>query len=130
LAIRKNNTEMVALLLRFGVKNETYDAVHLACRFGDAEMVQLLLNHNDGVDINTFSPRIDNRSAISPLCEACQRNHLEIAQLLVHHGAQVIFNGTYPGSPSPLMHATEKRSLELVQLLLDNSPFSANNDPG
>jgi hypothetical protein len=47
-----------------------------------------------------------------------------MAQLLIQHGAQVIFDGVYPDSPSPLKRAVQDGSLALLRLLLDNSPFA------
>jgi hypothetical protein len=93
------------------------------------EILQPLLDHNDGVDVNTFVPNNSNggilRPPMSPLCRTCRRNNLEMAQLLIQHGAQVIFDGVYPGSPSPLWEqAVQKDSLALLRLLLDNSPFA------
>lgn len=86
----------------------------LAARQGEREMVEWLLNQ--GVDVEA-----KGKSRISALHEAVRYGHVEIARLLVQHGADVN-SGAETGDPTPLHRAlaAPEPDLDMVRLLIEH----------
>jgi ankyrin repeat protein len=92
LAIRNGDLEVVTFLLRAGANTaatlfagDTHSTLFLACHYRNLPIVQCILEHGQGVDVNVIFPSRNSSSPVmlSPLCMACKNNNLEMAQLLV-----------------------------------------------
>lgn len=88
-AIRKQNKQMIALLMHMGVDSSVADAtsgntpLHEAVRLRDLELVQALLNYNN-TSVNTR-----NFAGVSPLHMASALGLDDVAAVLVMHGASI-----------------------------------------
>lgn len=84
----RNNTAGLAIVLAHpnvyinSRRHCGYTALHVACRYGNAACVRLLLDH--GANVNTTD--ICNETA---LMDACRSNSADCAALLLSHGAHV-----------------------------------------
>jgi ankyrin repeat protein len=88
-AVRLQNRALVSLLLdqgqaavdgRAGKLGET--ALHTAASLGDADMLQLLLEHK--ADLNAT-----DKAGFTPLLNAVERGHMAIVEILVQQGANL-----------------------------------------
>lgn len=73
-------------------QNFSWSALHLACYFGHQEVVQTLLSNSNflvEIDIN-----IQNNSGDTPLHKAVLTNRVEIVQILLSHGANVLIKNS------------------------------------
>ncbi|PGH01146.1 hypothetical protein AJ79_08017 [Helicocarpus griseus UAMH5409] len=111
-AVRRNNEEMVALLLSYGADCNGEDwegcmGLDLAATKGNLAIVKSLLEH--GADIRPRFP-------YTPLARSAQEGHLEVVETLLDHGAIDEL-----GSPrcEPLLTAALRGHLEVVRALLD-----------
>ncbi|CAJ1964765.1 unnamed protein product [Cylindrotheca closterium] len=79
---------------------------------GDLSEVTKLLD--DGVDPDQLE---DEETYMSPLIFACEYQHVDIAKLLVHHGADV--NARDCRGWTPLHYACYRSNLPIAETLLD-----------
>lgn len=119
-AARNGHAQVVRLLLaagadpnskRYGYEDET--ALALASKEGCVEVVQVLLEM--GVNCIVTPKKHTN----SPLYYAARQNYIQVARLLIAHGADVnhlVWN--YPGDGSALAVAALNGHLDMVKLLL------------
>ena len=124
LALGSRNHAIFKLLLDAGADVDvmtTYKqhVLILACKHGDATLVELLLAR--GVDVSVsgtkrYYDRIPYEEA-TPLHAACANNHLPVVQLLVDHGADI--EKTNESSATPLIAAIRANDLSVIHLLLD-----------
>lgn len=84
----------------------------LASFFGHSELADYLIR--SGADVNLASK---NRMQVMPLHAAVANQHLEIARMLLEHGAWV--NAVQQDSFTPLHGAAQNGQIELIRLLLD-----------
>jgi hypothetical protein len=118
----------VKLLLSRGFSARCYDnygctALHAACRFSSAEVVQLLLE-TDPKAADVSSVKVLQSGGDSPLIICCKRGDEEavkIATLLLDCRADVDAIGAY--GLTPLICAAEHGRPELVALLLRRRAF-------
>lgn len=110
LAIRRNNPQLVQLLLEKGanVKNECYLLV--ASDQGNADVVKALLSTGAKVDCT-------NRLDVTPLLWAARNGNTEAACLLVDHGADLNYQDICGNSV--LIAAILSGNLEIVKVLLE-----------
>ncbi len=95
------------------VDKKGYSALHLACQYGDRELVKFLLEEQK------FDPNIVlNENTVSPLTAACMREKEspEIVKLLLEKGAQV---STPNSESSPLECAYNHKQHDVIELLYD-----------
>ena len=85
----------------------------LASFFGKADAAQILVEQ--GAEINAPS---QNPQRVMPLHSAVAGQNIEIATLLLDHGAEV--NARQSGDFTPLQGAAQNGQVEMVQLLLDH----------
>ncbi len=98
--------------------SDGYQPMGLASFFGYTETVELLLQ--SGAEVNSAS---HNGQRVMPLHSAAAGQHLEIARILLAHGADP--NAAQADDFTPLHAAADNGQVEMVKLLLS---FGA--DPG
>ncbi len=100
-----------------------FQPIHLAARKGDLKKVRNLLDKdpnlvNAQLEVKHWTG--DHMVDHTPLLEAVQNNHLEVAKLLIERGAKInIGLKEYP-SANPLLWAAGYGFVDIVRLLLDN----------
>ena len=122
-AAKEGQVDCVKVLLEFGalvdlpltdVGHEDWynrsSAVYLATKNGYFNIVKLLLV----ADPHAFV----NHPQYRPLCEACRKGHLEMAKLLVEHGAE-LQNIMLEYDTNALMNASCSGNAELVEYLIN-----------
>ncbi len=92
--------------------SDGFQALGLASFFDHPEVAHLLVD--SGADANTPS---NNAQRVAPLHSATAAQDVEIARLLLAHGADP--NARQSGGFSPLHTAAENGQIEMIQLLLD-----------
>lgn len=104
----KNTSELIAdLLLANGARVNTKDsygntALHQACRYGTARLVQVLLTH--GAAIN-----VQNSRGATPLCHACfQPPQFDVIKVLVANNADRHIKGNSGKGPLDLLHEEQR----------------------
>jgi ankyrin repeat protein len=95
------------------VASDGFSPLGLASFFGQAEAVDVLLDHQ--ADVNAPS---NNPQTVMPLHSAAAGQHLGIARRLIERGADV--NARQAGDFTPLHAAAQNGQIELVELLLVN----------
>jgi ankyrin repeat protein len=113
--------EIVSLLVDNGAKVNVFDRrgnalLPYAAQEGKLEIVQMLLDAGINVD-GTYTENIGtNNTALSV---AVYRNHKEIVELLIAHGANL--NHAETGSEyTPLGYAAYQNNHEIIKILLEN----------
>ena len=86
-------------------------ALHLACKEGGADFVELLLRHD--ADVN-----IANANGATALHLACYKGYADVVELLLQHNADV--NISVPYSVTSLHLASDKGHADVVELLLQH----------
>ncbi|MEM7369164.1 MAG: ankyrin repeat domain-containing protein [Bacteroidota bacterium] len=94
-----------------------FSALGLACFFGHISSVQRLIEA--GADVNLAA---NNSFKVRPLHSAVASKHVEIARLLLTHGANP--NVQQQNNVSPLHSAAHNGQLDMVQLLLTHGANS------
>ncbi|KAJ5374078.1 hypothetical protein N7517_006084 [Penicillium concentricum] len=91
-----------------------------ACADGNADLVSRLIVAGARVNVTAKESLVHSgRSTDTPLSVSCRNGHIEIAQLLLDHGADVNMNsGGMLGIP--LVAAASRGHLNIVRLLLEN----------
>lgn len=110
--------EIVQLLIQHGADVNAWDKEHTltpllaATKWNNREAIKLLLAA--GAD-----PNVTNTERVSPLRWAIENDDLEIATLLLRHGADKTIDslGGFEGVP-PLALAASKLNLSIIELLL------------
>ncbi|CAG8978213.1 hypothetical protein HYALB_00011794 [Hymenoscyphus albidus] len=117
LAILHDHEPMVQLLLEFGthIEGRTKDGtrpLYMAAGNGNTRMVEILPK---------FRADVDSRNAIkktTALYETVSRENLEVAEILLAHGADIDAKG--PDGHTPLSNAVLKGNLQFVEMLLQH----------
>ena len=91
--------------------NDGFQPLGLACFFGHEQIVDFLLGR--GAAVNSASK---NGQKVMPLHSAVAGQHLDIARMLLDHGADV--NTRQAHDYTPLHGAAQNGQLEMVELLL------------
>ena len=124
LALGSRNHAIFKLLLDAGADMDvmtTYKqhVLILACKHGDATLVELLLAN--GADVSVSGTKLNcyrmPYEEATPLHAACANNHLPVVRLLVDHGADI--EKTNESSATPLIAAVRANDLSVIRLLLD-----------
>ncbi|UJR22944.1 hypothetical protein I4U23_025971 [Adineta vaga] len=107
--------ELASLLIERGanleeVNDEGYTPLMEASREGHDDLVNLLVSQ--GADVN----RTTEDTQETALTLACAGGFLDVAKILISHGANVNL-----GQSTPLMEASQEGHIELVQYLIQNS---------
>ena len=120
-AAHHEDVEMVQVLLDYGIDANVQSAVGTtplaAATYGsfkDPRVVGLLLDH--GADPNVR--RSDGGLHLTPLHQASRNGAIEIARLLVEHGASV--EAKDGGGRTPLDYASGEQRDEIMKLLLEH----------
>lgn len=95
--------------------------LHIACEFGQTEIVKLLLENKANVNCRLYNGQ-------PPLINACKSGVYEIVEALLKHGADAKL--TSAGNTSALHVAVMTGSLEIVKLLLETSDINLQNEEG
>ncbi|KAJ8471571.1 hypothetical protein OPV22_025914 [Ensete ventricosum] len=122
IAAEKGFLDVVVELLKYSNreslsrKNRSgFDALHVAAREGNREIVQVLLDH-DPTLIKTFG-----QSNATPLITAAIRGHTEIVNLLLERDASLIELPKANGK-NALHFAARQGHVEIVKALLEKDP--------
>ena len=96
--------------------------IHIACKAGDASLVQMILNHVD----ESMGP---NEFGATPICLAASRGHLEVLKVLI----SIMDNPNEAVNSegwTPIHHAARYGKVEAVKLLMTTtkSPNAPNKD--
>lgn len=135
-AVNECNEQAVQLLLKYGAHNKR-NALIIALKKCPKSMLQLLVQHkillgtiphpleliiqynpDAPAIIDWLASRIMRIERHKTLLFACVQGNEKIAQILVHHGADVNFHDH--AQRSPLFNALVSRNTELAQWLLAN----------
>ncbi|KAL2813096.1 ankyrin repeat-containing domain protein [Aspergillus granulosus] len=124
-ASTEGHSELIKALLDAGAnirartRHKTYTPLLTAAQFGRSTAVQVLLAH--GADVNDL-----NAEKWSALVEAANHNYVEIARIVLTHGANVDVpsenfepDRTRVTAVTPLMRAAGNGHLLLLGILLD-----------
>ncbi|KAJ3484982.1 hypothetical protein NLG97_g6919 [Lecanicillium saksenae] len=111
-AAAKGHVEVVKILLEFGAdfsapRANSRTALELAVLFGHARVVELLLDAGSEIRVDSIAP---------PLVLACSYGNIEIARILLAHGADTSSFG--PDSYSALHASTFQGHIGIIELLL------------
>ena len=108
IAIRRDNTEIVKLLIENGanVKNSNSYPLHAAVGKRNAEIVKILLEHG-------ANPADCHKSRNYPLYTASDNGDTDIVRMLLDAGADV-----YECNSNSLVRATRKGHAEITKLLI------------
>lgn len=112
-ALKNKHTEVVRYLSSL--------SFHFACENGDAELVKEMLQRKKKPDVNETT-----RDDLTPLMLAARQGHVEVAKLLIEHGAKVnkqAENGHTAltrAADRPTRELAAERIVEMAKLLLDN----------
>ena len=118
-ACMNNKIKEAEILLENGVDIRNQDLLHIACSYGNTEMVKLLIQY--GCDVNEVD--IDGRV---PAHWAIQENNLECLKILYDNGANFEIR-SYKDS-TILSYAVGEGNLEIVKYLLENGMTKYIND--
>jgi len=116
-ALVKRNTEITLLLLSLGADVNILDVngctpLYVASESGCRDHVELLLKHRADVDL------LNGRFSNTALGVAAQLGEIEIARVLLHHGASV--DSQDKKGWTPLKTASRYGHLDIVQLLIQS----------
>lgn len=109
-ACLEKKTDVVQMLVQHGADVNTQPSALLRIAMnGDRDLVQILLTAGADVDVL--------ESGGTPLQQACYNGHVDVAEILIQHGA----DPNKPGwrGQTPLMMATLNGKPEAVRLLLE-----------
>ncbi|SCV00010.1 LAMI_0G02278g1_1 [Lachancea mirantina] len=131
-AISFQHVKIVELLLSF-MKDVDLDhladdagwtPVHITSAVGNKEILAMLLNHSVKPD-----PNVKTNQGVTALHLACSKQHLDIAEVLIEHGASTRCKDSR--QQLPLHRAASVGSLPLTKLLCDNnSPVNSKDIQG
>ena len=100
---------------KYDISQQEYYAFRLACEYNKINIVNYLLSV---LDIKKIRPVVNYS-----LAECCNRHHIELAKILLEHGADVDARDN-----DPIKCACYKGNLELVKLLLEHGANIKLND--
>ena len=89
-----------------------HTALHNACYYGHADIVELLLYHFPNIDLN-----IENLHGNTPLWLACAEGHPEVVKILINDHRVDINKPNYDNK-TPTWRAARNGNLECIELLL------------
>ena len=101
----------------------TEPRLHLAARTGNIDLALSLVESGGGADT-----RVKDVDGATPLHWVCQSGHIDLAQLLIKHGADAVAEDN-DGS-TPLHWASESPHVELAQLLVRHGAKVTAEDKG
>ena len=125
LALETRNNAIFKLLLdagadmNIGTKHKPHVLI-LACKHGDATLVELLLASGADVGVSKTKPEYATYipyEEATPLHAACANGHLPVVRLLVDYGADI--EKTNESSATPLIAAVRANDLSVICSLLD-----------
>lgn len=122
-AARRNNRDLLDLLLPHGGQEGLDSALTAAAQFGSHSLVRLLIAH--GARGNTQARRIDDSIPTTPLAEAIRRGDDDLVAIFAKEGAWDQIGE--PGSLEVAMHAIAESGnlaylLEVLRLVPNPSP--------
>ncbi len=108
--------------LDFRDKTNGSSFLHKCAEFGNLEIITYIL------DENVIPIDDEDKQGMSPLFDACQEGHLDVAKLLISRGADVKKECTfkYP----PIFIATARNHSSVISLLLDHAVDPTRNYNG
>jgi hypothetical protein len=113
-----NNLEKDPFVFARSLFNRGYTALHFACRRGDIEVVQFLLNNG----FNKYLNRQDKPNHITTLFVACRHLRVDLVPLLLQAGADITQFDINGRTPLMLMQEwLEDISIYESKFLADNS---------
>ena len=117
IASNNSHTKLVEELLNdprtsVNVEVNSATALYTATEYGNTEVVNLLLNHDD-IDVN----KVNRRNEMSALMISVEKGHLDIVRLLIPH-PQTKVNTIDGKDESAISIASRRGSFNLVKLLI------------
>lgn len=96
------------------------NALHLACRSGNVDLIQLIL------DTKLFNINESNLRQITPLRYACISHNIEAFKLIIHQeGIDLTCYSMY--KQTPLHYGCSNKYYELVEYILDEKLYDVNS---
>lgn len=120
IAVRQDNIDMVRLFLDHDIDltplcTDQADVLGLACERASAELVELLLDYEQGLNVNGTG----NERKPGPLHIAASHGNVDVIRLLLDRGAN-IHARRGPNSQMPIHCAAKAASKKAVVVLLEN----------
>jgi ankyrin repeat protein/GTPase SAR1 family protein len=111
-AVEKGDADIVELLLEHGATHEIEYAMSRAIWNEQTEIIQTLSDHGAQIDDDSYEDGVDEEP---DLVTACEIGNLNVAKLLLEHGAK---DSKYPGWA--LTEAILNKHTEVIDLLLEH----------
>ena len=124
-ACQNGETKVVKLLLERCNSEESglntkdtngWTAFMLACREGQKDVVQLLLNHSEIIDLNAR-----NNFGMTAFMEACLIGHKDVVKLLLDHSNEIDLNARTNKGNTAFTTSCKNGLKDVVKLLLEYS---------
>ena len=120
---------VLQLLDSVDVENLAFEPLHQAARDGSPRVAEALLHAGFDANAKATYPYWDDNAATTPLIVAATYESMEVAALLIEHGARV--HARDGDGSTPLHQAARHESSEVAALLIEHgAQVDARNDDG
>jgi ankyrin repeat protein len=131
-AVRKDNLKQVLFLLEKGFNvncrgEHNYTPIIIAAKYNRYEIVRALCARGAEINISADSDETGDEMGFTPLLWAAWNCNIDMAELLISHGASVSQRGK--NGDTPLLIAARKDCLPLAKIFIENgAPIDDTHD--